>query len=62
MALYAAKILGLTFGAIDFLKGKDGQFYFLEANSNAYFKGIEELDIDIAGRIAAYICKKLSTK
>lgn len=36
-----AKALGLFFGSIDFLPTKNGPL-FLEANSNAYFMGIEQ--------------------
>jgi len=52
--------LNLDYGAIDFLKSEsDNKYYFLEANSNAYFKTIERLGVDIAGRLVDYICEKI---
>jgi len=49
-----ARALRLDFGAVDFLE-EDGRYYFLEANSNAYFKAAELTGIDIAGRIADFV-------
>jgi ribosomal protein S6--L-glutamate ligase/gamma-F420-2:alpha-L-glutamate ligase len=62
LAETAAKALGLDYGAVDFLQGSDGQYYFLEANSNAYFKAAEAAGADIADRIAEHICKTYSVK
>jgi len=50
----AAKALRLDFGAIDFLE-ENGQYYFLEANSNAYFKAAEAAGIEIADKIVNHI-------
>jgi len=56
-AEFIARELNLDYGAIDFLF--DGsQYYFLEANSNAYFTLAEKLGIDIAGKLADFICNK----
>ena len=52
-----ATALNLNYGAIDFcFCNKTNQFYFLEANSNAYFKAIEKLGKDIAEQLVNYIC------
>ena len=42
MAINAATVLGLDYCGVDILTGNDGKPYFCEANSNAFFKGIEE--------------------
>ena len=52
-----ATALQLDYGAIDFVRDSGGNYYFLEANSNAYFKAIEALGVDIAGKLVDYICK-----
>jgi len=51
-----ARALRLDFGAVDFLE-ENGRYFFLEANSNAYFKAAESLGLDIAGQIADHIIK-----
>jgi len=58
-----AKQLKLDFGSIDFLLEKNKKsnkvnYIFLEANSNAFFKGLESLGYSIAEKIVEYICKK----
>ncbi|MCL2555580.1 MAG: RimK family alpha-L-glutamate ligase [Firmicutes bacterium] len=55
-----SKILKLDFGSIDFLINNHSDPLFLEANSNSYFKGIEGLGVNIAGKIAEHILNKLS--
>jgi len=50
LAETASEKLNLNYGSIDFLK-QDDVHYFLEANSNAYFKAAEELGLEIAERI-----------
>ena len=54
-----AQALRLDFGAIDFLE-EDGRYYFLEANSNAYFTAAERLGANIAERIAEHIILSVS--
>lgn len=49
--------LKLDFGSVDFLY--DESPIFLEANSNAYFKTIESLNIDIADKYVNYIIGEL---
>lgn len=56
LALNIATQLKMDFGSVDFIKGK-GKMYFVEANSNAYFKGIESLGVDIAGQYMDSIIK-----
>ena len=55
-----SRILKLDFGAIDFLITKHSDPLFLEANSNAYFKGIESLGVDIAGKIAEHVIQSVT--
>lgn len=54
-----AKKLELDYGSVDFLQDKNN-LVFLEANSNAYFKTIEDLGENIARKIAEYISEKVS--
>lgn len=54
-----ATALKLDYGAIDFLKDSSGKYYFLEANSNAYFRAVEGLGVNIAEPLVEYICKKI---
>ncbi len=49
LALDIAKALKMDFGSVDFIQDS-GKLYFVEANSNAYFKAIESLGVDIAGQ------------
>ncbi|MBO5224240.1 MAG: RimK family alpha-L-glutamate ligase [Clostridia bacterium] len=56
LALEVAKRLNLSFGSVDFIKD-NGKSYFVEANSNAYFKGIESLGVDVAGQYVDSIIK-----
>ena len=52
-----AKNLSLDYGSVDFLQ--DGnKYYFLEANSNAYFKSAEEIGIEISKPLIDYIVKQ----
>lgn len=55
-ALKISSILKMDFGSVDFLCYDKP--VFLEANSNAYFKGIEALGVGIADKIADYILEK----
>jgi len=57
-----SRILKLDFGAIDFLLTKHSDPLFLEANSNAYFRGIESLGVDIAGKIAEHVIQSITKK
>ena len=51
----ATSLLGLDFGGVDLLYGKDGMI-LCEVNSNALFAGITKMcRIDIAGEIARYV-------
>ena len=61
LAKQIAKAIKLDFGAIDFLE-HDNNYYFLEANTGAYFKSLESLGINIADRIAEYVCKLLNSE
>lgn len=56
LALDIANALKMDFGSVDFIKD-DGKLYFVEANSNAYFKGIESLGVDVAGQYIDSIIK-----
>ena len=56
LALSIANALNMDFGSVDFLKDS-GKLYFVEANSNAYFKAIESLGVDIAGQYIDSIIK-----
>lgn len=49
LALSIAKALKMHFGSVDFIK-ENGKLYFVETNSNAYFKAIESLGVDVAGK------------
>ena len=53
VALTAAKALGLDFCAVDFFD--TGEPLMIEVNSNAYFKGLEQTGVNIAGSIVDYI-------
>lgn len=53
-AIKIAKKLKLSFGAVDFIKSNN-EYYFLEANSNAYFKAGESLGYDICGKMVEHI-------
>ncbi len=54
-----AEILSLDYCGIDLLFGKDG-FYVCEVNSNAFFKGFEEVTgINVAKIYAEYITEKI---
>lgn len=48
--------LGLTYGAIDLVEGKDGVFYFLEVNSMGQWLWIEDLtELPISASIARHL-------
>lgn len=49
-----ARLLKLEYGTVDFIE-ENGELYFIEANSNAYFKAIEKAGEDIAGKLADYV-------
>jgi RimK family alpha-L-glutamate ligase len=48
-ALYAAEVLGLDYAGVDLIEGSDGEWYVLEVNPTAGFKGLFEA----TGRSAA---------
>jgi len=56
LVLSIAKALNMDFGSVDFIKD-NGKLYFVEANSNAYFKAIESLGVDVAGQYIDSIIK-----
>jgi len=62
-AIQISKKLSLDFGSIDFLIPSQTEVFkkpvFLEANSNAYFKGIEGLGVDIATHIADHVLSQI---
>jgi RimK family alpha-L-glutamate ligase len=41
-ALYAAEVLGLDYAGVDLIEGADGEWYVLEVNPTAGFKGLFE--------------------
>lgn len=50
------KNLNLSFGALDFIKGKDGQYYFLEINPNGQWVWIEnDTEMPISNSIITYL-------
>ena len=54
--------MGLCFGAIDMIKGTDGEYYFLEVNPQGEWGMLQkELDFPIAERIADYLLKRIQT-
>ena len=57
-AIQIAKLLNMDFGSVDFIMHKN-QPYFVEANSNAYFKGIESVGANIAQAYVDYIISEL---
>ncbi len=59
LALDISKALKMDFGSVDFIKD-NGKLYFVEANSNAYFKAIESLGVDVAGQYIDSIIKTVN--
>ncbi|WP_027380632.1 MvdC/MvdD family ATP grasp protein [Chryseobacterium daeguense] len=56
------KEMGLYFGAIDMIKGKDGNYYFLEVNPQGEWGMLQkELNFPIAERIADNLIKRMKT-
>jgi len=55
IAQIIANKLKMDYGSVDFVDSKTP--IFLEANSNAYFRAIEKLGVNIAAPIAEYIIK-----
>ena len=56
LAKRAARALGLDYCGVDILTGNDGKPYFCEANSNAFFRGIEGVTgVNVASVYADYI-------
>ena len=54
------KELGLSFGGIDLLFGKDNEPIFCEANSNAYFNEINKVtNVKVEDYIFDYILKNI---
>jgi len=63
MAINVATALGLDYCGIDILTGDDGLAYFCEANSNAFFKGIESVTgVNVAERFARHVYNKVYGK
>lgn len=60
LAVKIASALKMDFGSVDFVCSEKP--VFLEANSNAYFKGIEQLGISVADKIAKYILEKANVR
>jgi glutathione synthase/RimK-type ligase-like ATP-grasp enzyme len=55
------KEMGLYIGAIDMIKGKDGQYYFLEVNPQGEWGMLQkELGFPIAERIADNLIKRIN--
>ena len=53
----ACRILGLDFGGVDLLFGKDGEPILCEVNSNAHIKNIMDCTgTNVADHIISYIC------
>ena len=60
LALKIAKLLNLKYCGMDFLIGKDGPLV-CEVNSNAFFKGFEQVTgINVAKKYAEFILKDLN--
>lgn len=54
----AMEILGLKFGAFDFIVTPNGEWVFLEVNPNGQWLWLEqELNLDISNCIVDYLCK-----
>ena len=50
--------LGFRYGAIDLIRGKDGQYYFLECNPNGQFNDVSALcNFNIENKIAGMLIK-----
>lgn len=56
-ALSVAKALKMDFGSVDFIM-ENGKGLFVEANSNAYFTGIEKLGVNVAKAYAKYVVEE----
>lgn len=59
-AISIAKALKMDFGSVDFIIEK-GEGLFVEANSNAYFTGIEKLGVNVAKAYAKYVVEEVSS-
>ena len=56
MAIKAVQVLGLSFGGVDILIGKDGKNYLAEVNMPCAFKYVEDVSgVDIAGQIVEFL-------
>lgn len=56
MAIKAVETLGLSFGGVDILIGKDGKNYLAEVNMPCAFKYVEDVaGVDIAGQIVDFL-------
>ena len=61
IATAAARELGLDYCGVDILTGLDGKPYFCEANSNAFFRGIEAVTgVSVAGKYADFMLCSLT--
>ena len=60
MATTVAKVLGLDYCGIDILTGDDGLPCFCEANSNAFFRGIEAVTgVNVAEKFARHVYERV---
>lgn len=60
-ALSISKALKMDFGSVDFII-ENGKGLFVEANSNAYFTGIEKLGINVAKAYAQYVIGEVGSR
>lgn len=59
----ASKILKLDYAGIDLVPGKNGEPWFVEANSNAFFKEIEKVTkVDLAGLFADHVLSQMKAR
>lgn len=60
LAIQCCKVLGLDFGGVDLLFGKNQESIVCEVNSNAHFKNIYDCTgINVADAIMEYIVKRI---
>ena len=60
IAIKVSKILNLEYCGIDFVKDENGEYYVLEVNSNAFFKGIEKASgVNVARAYAKRVLEKM---
>lgn len=55
--------LGLAWGSVDLVKGRDGAFYFLEVNRPGLtYWLLPFVGLDVPGEIARYLAKRLGRR